>query len=234
MLDAIKLCLLPRDTVLKNEKAFMDSIWDYLLISPTELDVSALDGIPMDADTILKQAAAFQLDREGVVDDALAADEAPAPAECGECGRDDKSDHVCDPEWSVDDIEEPNVYPYKMCVFCSERSSCGNYNSDKKWVCESCAAHKVEKSYAHSTSLGYSQHGVNPSYDKASSASQRHFRYLYKVSAKARTQECHKCFRCDEIAAPGYRLGKYYTYCCSDCVIPLSEEMDVWSWPSKE
>ena len=81
MLDAIKDCLLPRETVLKDEKAFMDSIWNYLLISPTELGADALDGIPMDADTILKQAAAFQLDREGVVDDALAADKAPAPAE---------------------------------------------------------------------------------------------------------------------------------------------------------
>ena len=58
-----------------------------------------------------------------------------------------------------------------------------------------------------------------------SSARQRHFRYLYKVSAKARTQECHKCFRCDEFIRPGYLLDKYYTYCCSDCVVPLSTEM---------
>ena len=61
-------------------------------------------------------------------------------AECGECGREDKRDHVCDPEWSVDDIEEPNVYPYKKCSVCSERSSCGNYNDNKEWVCENCAA----------------------------------------------------------------------------------------------
>jgi len=40
----------------------------------------------------------------------------------------------------VDDIEEPNVYPYKKCSVCSERSSCGNYNDNKEWVCESCAA----------------------------------------------------------------------------------------------
>jgi hypothetical protein len=43
-------------------------------------------------------------------------------------------------ERSVDDIEEPNVYPYKKCSVCSERSSCGNYNDNKEWVCESCAA----------------------------------------------------------------------------------------------
>jgi hypothetical protein len=26
----------------------------------------------------------------------------------------------------------------KQCSVCSERSSCGNYNEDKKWICEGC------------------------------------------------------------------------------------------------
>jgi len=52
--------------------------------------------------------------------------------------RAEKNDHVCDPEWSVDDIDEPNIYPYKKCSVCSERSSCGNYNDNKEWVCERC------------------------------------------------------------------------------------------------
>ena len=46
---------------------------------------------------------------------------------------------------NVDDIEEPNVYPYKKCSVCSERSSCGNYNDNKEWVCESCAADADEE-----------------------------------------------------------------------------------------
>ena len=49
-----------------------------------------------------------------------------------------------DAQWSVDDLEEPNVYPYKKCSVCSERSSCGNYNEDKKWVCEGCAEDEDE------------------------------------------------------------------------------------------
>lgn len=39
----------------------------------------------------------------------------------------------------VDDYDAPNIYPYKKCSVCSERSSCGSYNSDKQWVCEGCS-----------------------------------------------------------------------------------------------
>jgi len=39
---------------------------------------------------------------------------------------------------SVDDFDAPNIYPYKKCSVCSERSSCGNYNEDKQWICEGC------------------------------------------------------------------------------------------------
>ena len=41
-------------------------------------------------------------------------------------------------EHSVDDHDAPNIYPYKMCSCCSERSSCGAYNDNKQWVCEDC------------------------------------------------------------------------------------------------
>ena len=37
-----------------------------------------------------------------------------------------------------DDYDAPNVFPYKKCFECSNRSSCGNYNTDKQWVCEDC------------------------------------------------------------------------------------------------
>jgi hypothetical protein len=41
-------------------------------------------------------------------------------------------------EESVDDYEAPNIYPYKKCGGCSQRSSCGSYDSDKLWLCEGC------------------------------------------------------------------------------------------------
>jgi hypothetical protein len=41
-------------------------------------------------------------------------------------------------EPDVDDFDSPNVFPYKKCSVCSERSSCGNYNEDKEWFCENC------------------------------------------------------------------------------------------------
>ena len=45
-----------------------------------------------------------------------------------------------EPEPDVDDYDAPNIYPYKKCSCCSERSSCGNYNDDKEWVCEDCGS----------------------------------------------------------------------------------------------
>ena len=39
---------------------------------------------------------------------------------------------------NVDDRDSPNVFPYKKCAFCHERSSCGNYTDDDQWQCESC------------------------------------------------------------------------------------------------
>jgi hypothetical protein len=38
----------------------------------------------------------------------------------------------------VDDYDAPNVLPYKKCSECGNRSSCGNYNTDKQWLCEDC------------------------------------------------------------------------------------------------
>jgi hypothetical protein len=41
-------------------------------------------------------------------------------------------------DW-VDKFESPNVLPYKKCTECEGRSSCGSYNENRKWICESCA-----------------------------------------------------------------------------------------------
>ena len=49
-------------------------------------------------------------------------------------------------ESEEDDIDAPNIYPYKKCSVCSERSSCGNYNDDKQWICESCNPESEEES----------------------------------------------------------------------------------------
>ena len=38
----------------------------------------------------------------------------------------------------VDDIVAPNIFLYKKCSICCERSSCGNYNEEKQWICEEC------------------------------------------------------------------------------------------------
>ena len=43
-----------------------------------------------------------------------------------------------DTELDVDDYDAPNIYPYKKCSCCEERSSCGAYNEDKEWICEDC------------------------------------------------------------------------------------------------
>jgi hypothetical protein len=39
----------------------------------------------------------------------------------------------------VDERDHPNIFPYKKCVDCHERSSCGNYTNDNVWQCESCS-----------------------------------------------------------------------------------------------
>ena len=36
----------------------------------------------------------------------------------------------------------------KQCSVCSERSSCGNYNEDKKWICEGCEEEKKAEAIA--------------------------------------------------------------------------------------
>lgn len=41
-------------------------------------------------------------------------------------------------ENDVDEFDMPNTFPYKKCSCCSERKSCGAYNSDKQWLCEDC------------------------------------------------------------------------------------------------
>lgn len=47
-------------------------------------------------------------------------------------------------ERKVDQRDSPNVFPYKKCAFCHERSSCGNYTDDDQWQCESCAPEEDE------------------------------------------------------------------------------------------
>ena len=50
------------------------------------------------------------------------------------CGMTDNNEDDED----VDDVDAPNIYPYKKCSDCGERKSCGNYNMDKEWFCEDC------------------------------------------------------------------------------------------------
>jgi hypothetical protein len=56
-----------------------------------------------------------------------------------DCCADDEEDD--EEEDDVDDVDAPNHFPYKMCSECSERKSCGSYNADMKWLCETCCAH---------------------------------------------------------------------------------------------
>jgi len=51
---------------------------------------------------------------------------------------DPKAVRVNSREESIDDYESPNVFPYKKCVECGERKSCGSYTMDKQWNCENC------------------------------------------------------------------------------------------------
>jgi hypothetical protein len=53
---------------------------------------------------------------------------------CEKCGEEDDEEEEID----VDDVDAPNIFPYKKCCECGERSSCGNYNDDKQWFCEDC------------------------------------------------------------------------------------------------
>ena len=48
------------------------------------------------------------------------------------------SDEDDDEIFNVDDLDAPNIYPYKECSDCSERKSCGLYDDDNKWFCEDC------------------------------------------------------------------------------------------------
>jgi hypothetical protein len=38
-------------------------------------------------------------------------------------------------DFNVDDRDAPNVFPYKKCCECGERTSCGSYKEDD-WYCE--------------------------------------------------------------------------------------------------
>ena len=61
----------------------------------------------------------------------------------------------CGAESEVDDIDAPNIYPYKKCSVCSERSSCGNYNDDKQWICESCNPESEDEKPAPKVSVNF-------------------------------------------------------------------------------
>jgi hypothetical protein len=83
---------------------------------------------------------------EGCSENFMANGEDDKGGYCGECYMCADCGCKCDEEESeeeVDDIDAPNIYPYKKCSVCQDRSSCGNYNSDKKWICEGCE--EVEK-----------------------------------------------------------------------------------------
>ena len=60
---------------------------------------------------------------------------------CDTCGQElaekmRKDGWIRDDE-DVDSRDAPNIYPYKKCSECGERSSCGQYKEDD-WVCEGC------------------------------------------------------------------------------------------------
>jgi len=58
---------------------------------------------------------------------------------CEECHqRKLYEERIFGPE-ACDDRNAPNVWPYKKCSECEERSSCGNYDDDNNWICENCA-----------------------------------------------------------------------------------------------
>jgi len=50
-----------------------------------------------------------------------------------------------EPEPDVDDYDAPNIFPYKKCSACGERCSCGNYTTDKQWLCEDCYEEEEEE-----------------------------------------------------------------------------------------
>lgn len=54
-------------------------------------------------------------------------------------------DEYQDKPFNVDDVDAPNIYPYKECKSCGERKSCGNYDSDMRWYCEDCYQDDDEK-----------------------------------------------------------------------------------------
>ena len=56
---------------------------------------------------------------------------------CGGCGCDDEEDEEDEEDEDVDSRDAPNIYPYKKCSECGERSSCGQYK-EEDWVCEGC------------------------------------------------------------------------------------------------
>ena len=60
---------------------------------------------------------------------------------CDTCGQElsekmRKDGWIRDDE-DVDSRDAPNIYPYKKCSECGERSSCGQYKEDD-WVCDGC------------------------------------------------------------------------------------------------
>jgi rubrerythrin len=50
-----------------------------------------------------------------------------------------------DRENEVDNVEMPNIWPYKLCSKCKERESCGNYTDEKVWLCEGCGEPDIIK-----------------------------------------------------------------------------------------
>jgi hypothetical protein len=41
-------------------------------------------------------------------------------------------------DFDVDNVDSPNILPYKKCSVCDDRKSCGSYDVNKKWFCEEC------------------------------------------------------------------------------------------------
>jgi hypothetical protein len=67
---------------------------------------------------------------------------------CDECNETFHQDDFCEHllfifAGCVDDRDAPNIAPYKMCVKCSERKSCGAYH-ENEWFCENCGEEDQE------------------------------------------------------------------------------------------
>jgi len=60
---------------------------------------------------------------------------------CDDNGENWMCRNCCD---NVEDVDSPNIFPYKKCSLCEERMSCGKYDDDWNWFCERCHIEREE------------------------------------------------------------------------------------------